>query len=382
MTHTANGAGTPSHATLSTAAQLQELQAQVDDLKERCGSLGERSKTLSKRCHDLGDRLRAANARAADTQARYDELRLALPDTLVSQKLFTAFVESSRVTLRPEVLDAYYERLRAKTPPDVVDEHARELATTGYERLLEQLFAEEMLVTRVLDARSLREVSSFQRGRRDLENASRAGKHLHEVVKPKVDITHRVLTTLINDEDFDRPPERICEIGGAWGATIKYLSARFGPSEYQNYEIDAAYARWAEEQLGARAMPVDGETLSATEDGSVDLAIANNVLFFMPPIKAWSYLREMARVTRRGGLVLFNALVADRCSEQALEDMMANFFPRRAFSLLPEHFIRIALPSTHFRLIRSTTDPGSVEAPYFVYKRVRGTRKRASPERA
>jgi len=150
----------------------------------------------------------------------------------------------------------------------------------------------------------------------------------------------------------------------------EHLTERFHPTEYQNYEIDSAYAKWAEETFGVKAMPVDGETLSGTKDRSMDLVIANNVLFFMPPIKVWSYLTEMARVTAKNGIIVFNVIVPDFFENKQL-DFFLEKFPRRAFSFTPQRFIELSFPKTEFEFIRNEeSDSDRPFLPYYFFRRI------------
>lgn len=284
------------------------------------------------------------------------------------------WLAGGNLTLPAEPLARYWRRVAEGAAPEVVERHREELERTGHRALFAELFGEERLYARSVNLRTLGELSAFSRGAADLERAARRGVHLHELMRPMLAITDELLGGLLRDDDFAAPPKRICEVGGAWGATIAHLTRRFAPLEYRNYEIDAAYAAWAEKELGARAMPCDGESLAGTDDASMDLVVANNVLFFVPPIKAYRYLTEMARVLAPGGVLLFNAVLADRLSEAQLQGFLDDWFPRRAFGFLPQRFLDLALPEASFVPLRTDdTHPGRAGWTYHVYRRRRFT---------
>lgn len=283
---------------------------------------------------------------------------------------FQAFTEGTQLVLPGRLLDRYWKRLAEGTSSERLAEYRNELESSGYRRLYEQMFAEEMLYVSSLHPRTLKEVTAFQRGAGDLAVAQRKDIHLHERMKTMIAMTDELLAWLLKDEYFNAPPQRICEIGGAWGATIAHLTNRFSPVEYQNYEIDPVYAEFAQDELGARAMPCDGESLSGTATDSIDLVVANNVLFFVPPIKTYRYMKEMARVTAPGGVVLFNVVVADTLSEDKLVEFLDDWFPRRAFSLVPQRFLDLAFPPDDFSLLATDeTHPGKAGWTYHIYRR-------------
>src|SRR5262249_52964324 len=154
---------------------------------------------------------------------------------------------------------------------------------THYRALFEQLFWPEALGCSYIspDGRMFR--SPMALGKYDVDFAKRRNIDIPERFATMFETTDKLLWQLLPNEFFPEPPKRICEIGGAWGATIKHLTERFSPDVYYNYEPDRAYADWTSKRFGTTNMPVDGETLRGMDNDSIDLVIANNVLIFVPP---------------------------------------------------------------------------------------------------
>lgn len=362
------------------AAEHERLLEAVAALTAECQGVTGRVAALAEQAQSLSEQIQREAARSKENEVRLAALAAGGNGVALSYALLEKLVASRHLSLRQDVLEVYFARLSEKTSPDTVQAHRLHLEKTGYARLLTRLFSEELLYTVAVEPRTLREFSSFNRGTADMARAARAGVSVRDQAGAKITLAHKLLMTLLSDDDFDEPPTRVCEIGGAWGATITHLKKRYDIATYQNYEIDPAYARWAEKHLGAINMPVDGETLAGTDDGSMDLAIANNSLFFMPSIKVWSYLCEMSRVVRPGGLVVFNALLAEGLDAARLDGLLAEYFPRRSFAFVPEHFLRLAFPPEQFALVRKTADLGNPNVPYFVFKRLAG--RKAATARA
>lgn len=308
----------------------------------------------------------ALKARIIDLEAELkDYRRRAGAVTSVNSEIIVDFLEDGHVILPAQRLQAHLDRVRAEAGPKEAERYIARLEETGYRELFEWLFYEEFGIARVFDYRKARPAISFHRGRRDRAAAQRLDTSSDETDSPKYkatsDLFERHLSPLLDDVR----PKRIVEVGGGWGATIKYLTERYGPEEYQNYEIDRHAARFVEERFGARSMPVDGETLHATATESIDLFVAMDSLFFMPSIKAYSYLDEAARVLRRDGMALFNLPDFEE-RWMGLRRLLDLQFPRRSFSFFPRQFLDDLFPEEHFR--GRTSEVG--RAGYFLYQKL------------
>ncbi|MBU6236083.1 MAG: ankyrin repeat domain-containing protein [Alphaproteobacteria bacterium] len=251
--------------------------------------------------------------------------------------------EGGMKSIRERAIEAIGEKAWAETEA--------ELKRTNYRSYYEEVFAPESHACANFlgdNYKSMR--SAMNLGEHDVELAKRRGIDVVELFAGKYATTDALLKRLLPDSLFDTPPRRIVEIGGAWGATIKHLTERFKPEEYQNYEPDPYYANFVVERFGVKKMPTDGETLRGTADDSVDLFIANNVMIFIPPIKNWSYMTEMRRVVRKGGVILFNLVLSDVLHEGDMRRYLDMYFPKRTVQIFPRDILDRTFPAPEYTI--------------------------------
>jgi hypothetical protein len=277
-------------------------------------------------------------------------------------EIMGSFLKRANLVLPQKGLQTLISRIRQEYTPEQAQEFEKRLEKTNYRELFEQLFSTEVVTLTYMPEKYPHYTSGMCLGKGDLERAERKGVDLHTLAKPKLDITNELLSRILPDSFFLSKPERICEVGGAWGATIKHLKERFQPVEYQNYEPDVDYSRWVEENLGAKAMPVDGETLSGTIDQSMDMVIANNVFIFLPVLKIWSYMQEMKRVVRKNGIILFNAVVSTHIDEAMMNNYLNSYFPKRTLGILPGDLIFKCFTPECFELL------DIVDNEYYIFR--------------
>jgi Methyltransferase domain len=109
------------------------------------------------------------------------------------------------------------------------------------------------------------------------------------------------------------PPalQTVCEIGPGSGRYIQGVLEVASPSRYDIYEIEQARARWLARTYPVSTCETTGERLASTPDGSVDLVHAHGVFASLKVISCLAYFKEMARVTRPDGHVVFDIIGED-----------------------------------------------------------------------
>ena len=333
-------------------------------LAARVKNLGERIATLTARVGTLTDRLARAQAELKACRERFDA-----PSR--TDESFEHLLERGNIVINERLLANHFDVLRENLPPERVQAYAEYLKADDYKPLYRQLFGPEIQLSNSLSPFTLQPYHNFLMGSEVFE---RRGPDVtpEELAGAKFALIDRLLNAILPNEIFQREPRRIVEIGGAWGATIRHFKQRFEVDVYLNYEIDRAYAEWAERTLNAKAMPCDGETLLGTADDSMDLAVANAVLFILGPLKAFSYLQEMGRVVAPGGLLAFNIELAEGMTADLLSNRLTRTYPRRSWSSVPQHYIDLALPAERFELLAKHADGMdgvSPSIPYFIYRK-------------
>jgi Methyltransferase domain len=122
---------------------------------------------------------------------------------------------------------------------------------------------------------------------------------------------------------FDAPIQRFCEIGPGSGRYMEKVIDRCKPQSCEIYETSTEWRQWLVEKYGVVSRPCNGHKLSDTEDNSVDLIQAHKVFPGLRFLLVASYLREMARVTRNGGWIVFDIMTENCFSDQHLDEWFA-----------------------------------------------------------
>jgi hypothetical protein len=165
--------------------------------------------------------------------------------------------------------------------------------------------------------RKPRPFSEFITFKETLKAAQKAGVSVGEYIERK----HLTGTRSALDQTmeglaalglFNSSMERICELGPGSGRYLDKTIARCHPRLYEIYETSREWRSWLVEQYGVVARSCDSRTLAETESGSVDLVMAHKVFPGLPFLMTASYFREMARVVRDGGWVVFD-IMSEAC---------------------------------------------------------------------
>lgn len=161
----------------------------------------------------------------------------------------------------------------------------------------------------------------------------------------------------------------ICEIGPGSGLYIEAVLARLRPQCYEIYEIEPERAAFLERQYPVTARPTDGETLAATESGTIDLVHAHGVFVTLPFLTNCAYFNEIARVTAPGGRVCFDIVTEDCLDPDTLQSWMNS--PLRYLSLHSRAQIDRFFKAQGFDLVDTFDMPLLVQgrARYFVFRK-------------
>jgi hypothetical protein len=111
----------------------------------------------------------------------------------------------------------------------------------------------------------------------------------------------------------------VVEIGPGSGRYLEKTIQACSPERYEIYETAEPWALYVEKTYGAVRQPTDGATLSATLSASADLVHAHKVFSSVNLVPTLGYWREMARVARPGGFVVFD-VVTEACLSAEIID--------------------------------------------------------------
>ena len=185
-------------------------------------------------------------------------------------------------------------------------------------------------------------VSPMVSARRTRAQARDAGLSVEDYLEHGVDpgTTGRTLDAMFRLGELGDPVDRICEIGpGAGRYTIRVMDA-LRPDVYEVYETAPDWRRYLKELCpGLVVQPTDGLTLRATGSASVGLVHAHKLFGFVPFATTLSYLTEMARVVRPGGVVVFDIISEGCIDDDATQAWLSR--PREAanLSVIPRSFV-------------------------------------------
>ena len=142
------------------------------------------------------------------------------------------------------------------------------------------------------------------------------GDYLDEVVNGTPGATAETIDQLCALGVFAADPATVLEIGPGSGRYLEKTLQQCSPSRYEIYETAAPWASYLVETFGVVAQPTAGCSLAPTPDGTVDLVQAHKVFNTVTFLSSSRYFFEMARVTRPGGLIVFDVMT-ETCLQPA-----------------------------------------------------------------
>ena len=138
------------------------------------------------------------------------------------------------------------------------------------------------------------------------------GDYIDEVMNGTPGATTSTIDRLEELGVFADDPATLLEIGPGSGRYLEKTLRVCSPRRYEIYETAAPWRDHLVESYQVVAQPTEGSSLTPTRDGSVDLVLAHKVFNTVTFLLATRYFLEMARVTRPGGWIVFDAMT-DTC---------------------------------------------------------------------
>jgi SAM-dependent methyltransferase len=214
----------------------------------------------------------------------------------------------------------------------------------------------------------------------DFEETMRAAAEAGMSIADFVDAEHNepgatkaAIDKLVQIGVFSGTVERVCEIGPGSGRYLEKTIPACRPKYYEIYETALDWSRWLEHTYGVTAHPADGKSLGHTPDGSMDLVFAHKVFVYIPFLTTCSYLREMLRVSRVGGRLVFDIVTESCMDDQTVEKWfqsklnypcvmpkayVCEFFEERGCALIGSFFVPMRPGRTECLVFRKEAPSG------------------------
>jgi ubiquinone/menaquinone biosynthesis C-methylase UbiE len=173
-----------------------------------------------------------------------------------------------------------------------------------------------------------------------LEGARRAKLSVAEYVDLKYQVPGATQATIDQMEElgvFNPKVSSVCEIGPGSGRYLEKVQRLCSPCTYEVYETEREWSDWLAQTYGVKACEADGKCLNHTASDSIDLALAHKVFVYLPFVVTCNYFNEMARITRKGGRIVFDVVSETCMTDTLLERWIAAqfFYP----SMMPSDFV-------------------------------------------
>jgi len=214
-------------------------------------------------------------------------------------------------------------------------------------------------------------IQPFLSARRTLHAAKRAGLSLCEYIdqySAEPGTTAATVEAMLKLADLGDHVERVCEIGPGTGRFAEPVMAALRPDVYEAYETAADWRAHLRGVPGITLRPADGHSLKPTATDSVDFIHAHRVFVYLPLVITLGYFKEMARVTRPGGVAAFDIVTEDCLDAEATDRWVTenaiiyNMLPRQwVIDLFDRH--QMSLAGTSFAPL------SGAKSEYFVFRK-------------
>lgn len=161
--------------------------------------------------------------------------------------------------------------------------------------------------------------------------------------------TQRVIDQMSSCGVFDIKAPNVLEIGTGTGRYLEKVLEKCKPALYESYETSEGWAEWLQSSYPIISHKADGVTLNQTATHSVDILHSHGVFVYLPFLVSYRYWKEIWRVVKSGGFVVFDIYSEGCADELAVEqwhlaqhnypcfisrDYVVSLFAKYGFTLL------------------------------------------------
>jgi SAM-dependent methyltransferase len=136
-------------------------------------------------------------------------------------------------------------------------------------------------------------------------------------------VVERVINFLLEQAPLSTNPV-VLEIGPGTGRFLEPVLNQLKPSSYEIYETSPGWSNYLARTYPVKEKRTGGNDLFQTADGICDLVHVHGVFVFLPVIATFAYFREICRVLKPGGYVMFDVFLDDQVSLDLIEAWTAN----------------------------------------------------------
>jgi hypothetical protein len=217
-------------------------------------------------------------------------------------------------------------------------------------------------------------IKSFLPFQQTLAAARKAGVSLGDYIDAKHQLpgaTQATIDQLVARGVLHGSLQGVCEIGPGSGRYLEKVLPFCTPASYEIYETEKQWSDWLAQTYAVKAHEADGVSLRGTPSGSAALVHAHKVFVYVPFLVTCRYLKEMCRVARKGGWIVFD-IVSESCMpEAAIEKWFTSgiFYP----CIVPRQFVIDFLHRRQCHLQSSFLAPlKPAESEYLIFRKAEG----------
>lgn len=181
--------------------------------------------------------------------------------------------------------------------------------------------------------------------------------------------TQMVIDRMSSCGAFAAKNPNILEIGTGTGRYLEKVFQKCNPAKYESYEPLPDWVDWLKSKYPmVISHKADGETLWQTPDRSVDLVHSHGVFVYIPFLVAYAYFKEIWRVTKDGGMVVFDIYSEDCLDEEMVDQWLNSTYRYTCF--LSKSYVASHFAKHGFRLLETFKNKhGEGQSEYLVFSR-------------
>lgn len=207
---------------------------------------------------------------------------------------------------------------------------------------------------------------------RTLREAATSGLPLGEFIDNRYNlpgVTQLTIDKMLELNVFKNKIERVCEIGPGSGRYLEKVLGIAKPEYYEIYETAKPWRRYLVEKYQITAQYTDGYSLSSTPSKSLDLIHTHKMLYGNPIVTICKYFKEMVRVVKDDGYIVFDILTEQCMTIEMIEKWISSGV-QHACSMTPKQVAVDFFIGNGFHYIGGFVvplAPGVTE--YFIFKK-------------